>query len=161
MAVHGALFQPGGPGWSAWLRRLPRQSCKGWSIEEKISKVVVVIRLNWGMADLQSPNLLTFKKPGNRFQLINSASLCSLAGRYVKKSCRTGPAGWESIPWLLERFTNSGSGAQNRYMVYTDETGSTATHSQCNTPILTYSLPPSQLSLVIALAHTRPIIDHY
>ncbi len=30
----------------------------------------------------QSPNFLTFKEPKNRFQVINSARLCSLAGRY-------------------------------------------------------------------------------
>jgi hypothetical protein len=30
----------------------------------------------------QSPNFETFKEPKNRFQGINSASLCSLAGRY-------------------------------------------------------------------------------
>ncbi len=30
----------------------------------------------------QSPNFKTFKEPKNRFQGINSASLCSLAGRY-------------------------------------------------------------------------------
>ncbi len=41
---------------------------------------------------------------GNR-----SASLCSQAGRYVTWGCRTGPSGWESIPGLLERFTNTGS----------------------------------------------------
>jgi hypothetical protein len=29
-----------------------------------------------------SPNFLTFKEPKNRFQGINSAGLCSLAGRY-------------------------------------------------------------------------------
>ncbi len=29
-----------------------------------------------------SPNFYTFKEPNNRFQGINSASLCSLAGRY-------------------------------------------------------------------------------
>jgi len=31
-----------------------------------------------------SPNFLTFKEPRNRFQGINSASLCSLADRYNK-----------------------------------------------------------------------------
>jgi hypothetical protein len=34
--------------------------------------------------------------------------LCTLAGRYVEKGCRTGPPCWESIPELLKRFTNSG-----------------------------------------------------
>jgi len=29
-----------------------------------------------------SPNFETFKEPGNRFQGISSASICSLAGRY-------------------------------------------------------------------------------
>jgi hypothetical protein len=31
-----------------------------------------------------SPYLITFKEPRNRFQGMNSASLCSLAGRYDK-----------------------------------------------------------------------------
>ncbi len=39
---------------------------------------------------------------------IDSASLCSLAARYVGMSYR--PAGWKSIPGLLERFKNTGSG---------------------------------------------------
>ncbi len=29
--------------------------------------------------------------------------------RYVKQSCSTGPPGWESIPGLLKRSTNTGS----------------------------------------------------
>jgi hypothetical protein len=36
---------------------------------------------------------------------IDSASLCSMTGREGR---RTGPPGWESIPGLLKRFTNSG-----------------------------------------------------
>ncbi len=40
---------------------------------------------------------------------IDSASLCSLAGQYVKEGCRTGPPGWESNPGLLKRLTNTGS----------------------------------------------------
>jgi hypothetical protein len=40
---------------------------------------------------------------------IDSANLCSLAGRYVKLGRRTGPPGWESIPGLLKSFTNAGS----------------------------------------------------
>ncbi len=31
-------------------------------------------------------------------------------GRYVKYNCCTGPPGWESIPGLLRRFTNTVSG---------------------------------------------------
>jgi hypothetical protein len=58
----------------------------------------------------QSPNFRTFKEPRNRFQEIDSPSLCNLAGRYVKYCCHTGPPGWESISGLLKRFTNSGSG---------------------------------------------------
>ncbi len=46
----------------------------------------------------------------NRFRGIDSASLCCLAGRYDKQCCRTSPPGWESIPWPLKRFTNTGSG---------------------------------------------------
>ncbi len=45
----------------------------------------------------------------NRFPGIDTASLCSLADLYVKKGCRTGLPGWESIPALLKRFTNSGT----------------------------------------------------
>jgi hypothetical protein len=33
---------------------------------------------------------------------IDSARLCSLAVRYDKKGCRTGPLGWESIPGLIK-----------------------------------------------------------
>jgi hypothetical protein len=40
---------------------------------------------------------------------IDSASLSSLAGKYDKEGCRTGPPGWESISGLLKRFTNTGS----------------------------------------------------
>ncbi len=35
-------------------------------------------------------------------------SLCSLAGRYDKKGCLTGPPGWESIPGHLKRSTDTG-----------------------------------------------------
>ncbi len=59
---------------------------------------------------IQSPYLLTINESWNRFWGIDSASLCSLAGRYDKKGCRTGPPGRESIPGLLERFTSTGSG---------------------------------------------------
>jgi hypothetical protein len=38
---------------------------------------------------------------------IDSCTLCSLAGRYMKQGCRTGPPGLELIPGLLKRFTNS------------------------------------------------------
>jgi hypothetical protein len=34
----------------------------------------------------------------NRFKGIDSASLCSPMGRYVKLGCRSGPPGGESIP---------------------------------------------------------------
>ncbi len=46
------------------------------------------------------------KKPRNWFQGIDSASLSSLAGRYVKYGCRTSPPGWESIPGLLKKIIN-------------------------------------------------------
>ncbi len=42
----------------------------------------------------------------NQFRGIKSASL---AGRYFKKGCRTGLPGWESIPGLHKRSTNTGS----------------------------------------------------
>ncbi len=58
----------------------------------------------------QSPHLLTFMGTRNRFREIDSTSLCSLAGQYDIKGCRTGPPGWESIPGLLKRSTNTGSG---------------------------------------------------
>jgi hypothetical protein len=47
---------------------------------------------------------------------IQPASPCSLAGRYVKLGCRTGPPGWESILCSLKRFTNTGSGDVNLYI---------------------------------------------
>jgi hypothetical protein len=48
-----------------------------------------------------------FKEPE-----IDSASLSSLAGRYDKESCHSGPPGWESISVLVKRFTNTGSGIE-------------------------------------------------
>ncbi len=48
-------------------------------------------------------------EPRNRVRGIDSDSLCSLASRYDKKSCRTGPPFWKSIPGLLKRSTNTGS----------------------------------------------------
>ncbi len=51
-----------------------------------------------------SPYLRTFMELRNRFR-----SLCSLSDQYEKYGCRTGPSGWESIPGLLKRFTNTGS----------------------------------------------------
>ncbi len=42
---------------------------------------------------------------------IDFANLCSLAGQY-----RTGPPGWKSIPGLLKRSTNTGSGKQNELL---------------------------------------------
>jgi len=50
-----------------------------------------------GQYTLQSPYLYTFKEPRNRLHGIDSVRLCSLAGRYVKYGCRTGPPDWESI----------------------------------------------------------------
>ncbi len=46
----------------------------------------------------------------NRKRLRSPRIDCSLAGWYVILGCRTGPPGWKSIPGLLKRFTNSGSG---------------------------------------------------
>ncbi len=37
-----------------------------------------------------------------------TASLCSLSGRYVIKSCRTGPPGWKSIPGLFKQIYKYG-----------------------------------------------------
>ncbi len=54
---------------------------------------------------------VTFQEPRNRFQGIDSASQ---AGRYDIYGCLTGPPGWESIPGLLKRFTNTGSGGPIR-----------------------------------------------
>ncbi len=65
----------------------------------------------------QSPNFLTFKEPRNRFQGINSASQCILAGRYdnhiptrflapivfLKLQHRLHRLA-ESIPWLFKRL---------------------------------------------------------
>ncbi len=58
---------------------------------------------------LLSPYLYTFMEPRHRFQRNDSASLYSLASPYDKWAWRTGPPGWESIPGLLKRFTNTGS----------------------------------------------------
>ncbi len=56
-----------------------------------------------------SPYLETFMEPRNRFWETNSASLCSLASLHDKHGCCIGPPGWESIPGLLKRFTNTSS----------------------------------------------------
>jgi hypothetical protein len=56
---------------------------------------------------LKWDNLRRLRNPG--FLGIDSASLCSLAGRYDNPICRTGQPGWESIPGLLKRFANTGS----------------------------------------------------
>jgi len=45
-----------------------------------------------------SPYLQTFHEPRNRFLGIDSASLHSLAGQYVKKGYRTSTPGWEAFP---------------------------------------------------------------
>jgi hypothetical protein len=47
--------------------------------------------------------------------------LCSLAGRYDKSGCRTGPPGWESIPGLLKRFTNMLSGLLKCLPIFTSK----------------------------------------
>ncbi len=52
------------------------------------------------------PYLLTFKDPMNRFQGIDSARLCSLAGRYYKYD--------KSIPGLLKRL-------QTRVLLYKEK----------------------------------------
>jgi hypothetical protein len=59
-------------------------------------------------------------EPRNRFRGIDFASLCSLAGQYEKYGCRTGPPGWESIPGLPKRFTNTGS-VHNISIIYRRE----------------------------------------
>jgi hypothetical protein len=59
-------------------------------------------------------------EPRNRFRGIDFANLCSLTGRYEKQGCRTGPPGWKSIPGLLKRSSNTGTGRPLRqpYMTY-------------------------------------------
>ncbi len=43
------------------------------------------------------PDYVMFREPRNRFQEIDSASLCSLTGRYDNPFCRTGPSeGWRN-----------------------------------------------------------------
>jgi hypothetical protein len=67
-----------------------------------------------------------------RSQGIDSASLCSLAGRYAKQGCRSDPPGWESIPGLLKRFTNSCSGSRfNRHLAFRSRYGR---QSSCPVP---------------------------
>ncbi len=56
-------------------------------------------------------------EPRNRFQGIDSASLCSLASRFDKHGCRTGPLGWKSIPGLFNRSTNKGSGLYAGFII--------------------------------------------
>jgi hypothetical protein len=53
-----------------------------------------------------------FKEPRNRFQGIDSASLCSLVAlvRQIGFVPARQTPDWESIPGLLKRFTNSGPG---------------------------------------------------
>jgi hypothetical protein len=52
----------------------------------------------------------------NRFRGNDSASLCSLPGRYDLVGLSYRPPSWESIPGLLKRFTyNTGSGSRPLY----------------------------------------------
>ncbi len=70
----------------------------------------------------QSTSVHTRKLHGSKARLckqlrspgIDSTSLGSLLGRYAKSVCCTGPPGWESIPGLLKRSTNTGSGGPVR-----------------------------------------------
>jgi hypothetical protein len=63
------------------------------------------------------------KEPKNRFQGIDSASLCSLWWASIRQmGCRSVPPGWESIPGLLKRFTNSGSVYENATFFLTQRT---------------------------------------
>ncbi len=57
------------------------------------------------MATLLSPYFLTFMEPRNWFQGMNSASLCSLAGRYDN----TIPSRFLSVPSPHRLFKNSSS----------------------------------------------------
>jgi hypothetical protein len=52
-----------------------------------------------------NPKLWMFKEPQESIP----PAYVSLAGRYVKVGCGTGPPGWESILGSFKRFTNSGS----------------------------------------------------
>ncbi len=68
-----------------------------------------------GYFTVVSPYLWTSKQPRNRFQGIDSASLCNLAQAGTSNMVFVpGPPGWESIPGLLKKFTNSDSGCGNR-----------------------------------------------
>jgi hypothetical protein len=65
-----------------------------------------------GLAVCQSPNLKTFKEPRDRFQGIDSDSLCSLAARYdnnifvlARQAAKAGGIDTsESIPGPLKRL---------------------------------------------------------
>ncbi len=48
------------------------------------------------------PVFVNVKRAQDRFRGIDSASLCSLAGRYDKQACRTGTPDWESVPGSLK-----------------------------------------------------------
>ncbi len=64
-----------------------------------------IFPLCWESYKISEPKFLNIQwaqvsTPRNRFLQ---------SSRYGKKGCRTGPPGWESIPGLHKRFTNSGS----------------------------------------------------
>ncbi len=66
------------------------------------------------MNPAQSPEPVFVNVQGHQESIprIDSASLCSMAGRYDKYGCRIGPPGWESVPGILKRFTNTGSAGE-------------------------------------------------
>jgi hypothetical protein len=77
---------------------------KGLQIQALVYKYGLSLKIR------AEPVFLNVMKPRNRFLGIDSAILCSLAGWYDEWGCRTGPQGWESIPGLLKRSSETVSG---------------------------------------------------
>ncbi len=70
------------------------------------------VRSMWWLERLTADaNVATVLSPNESLskESIPPASVAWRTGT-SNRVCRTGPPGWESIPGLLKRFTNSGSG---------------------------------------------------
>ncbi len=67
----------------SWMRMWVSYDCSKWIFFHREIKIK------------PEPVFVKFMEPRNRFRGIDSASLCSLAGRYDKYGCPTGLAGWD------------------------------------------------------------------
>ncbi len=88
---------------------MPKFSSLGWNENLKKNVVIYCTTIHSRARICKHKRSPGIDSKEYRFQGIDSTSLCSLAGRYVKESCRFDPPGWESSTGLLKRFTNSGS----------------------------------------------------